>query len=40
MRYELGFYISEDDILYSHRRVNFQSYCIIYFVSLVRSAGF
>jgi hypothetical protein len=25
MRYELGFYISEDDILHSHRRKNLKS---------------
>jgi hypothetical protein len=26
VRYELGFYISEDDILYSHHRDNLKSY--------------
>jgi hypothetical protein len=26
VRYELGFYIPEDDILYSHRRGNFKFY--------------
>jgi hypothetical protein len=26
MKYELGFYIPEDDILNSHRRENFKSY--------------
>jgi hypothetical protein len=26
VRYELGFYIPEDDILYSHRRDNLKSY--------------
>jgi hypothetical protein len=26
VRYELGFYIPEDDILHSHRRENFKSY--------------
>jgi hypothetical protein len=33
MRYELGFYIPEDDILHSHRRENLKSYfpLVIYF---------
>jgi hypothetical protein len=26
VRYELGFYIAEDDILHSHRRENLKSY--------------
>jgi hypothetical protein len=26
VRYEMGFYIPEDDILYSHRRENLKSY--------------
>jgi hypothetical protein len=26
MRYDLGFYIAEDDILHSHRRENLKSY--------------
>jgi hypothetical protein len=26
MRYELGFYIPEDDIIHSHRRENLKSY--------------
>jgi hypothetical protein len=26
VRYELGFYIPEDDVLHSHRRVNLKSY--------------
>jgi hypothetical protein len=26
VKYELGFYISEDDILHSHRRENLKSY--------------
>jgi hypothetical protein len=26
MRYELGFYIAEDDILHSHRRENLKPY--------------
>jgi hypothetical protein len=26
VKYELGFYISEDDILHSHRRQNLKSY--------------
>jgi hypothetical protein len=26
VRYKLGFYITEDGILHSHRRENFQSY--------------
>jgi hypothetical protein len=26
VKYELGFYIPEDDILHSHRRKNFKSY--------------
>jgi hypothetical protein len=28
VRYELGFHISEDDILHSHRHENFKSYRI------------
>jgi hypothetical protein len=35
MRYELGFYIPEDDILLSHRRENLKSYTNI---SLFRTA--
>jgi hypothetical protein len=31
VRYELGFYIPEDDILYSHRRENLKSYIIYQF---------
>jgi hypothetical protein len=30
MRYELGFHISEDDILHSHRRENLKSYIASY----------
>jgi hypothetical protein len=30
VRYELGFYISEDDILHSHRRGNLKSYLALY----------
>jgi hypothetical protein len=26
VKYELGFYVSEDDILHSHRRENLKSY--------------
>jgi hypothetical protein len=26
VKYDLGFYIPEDDILHSHRRENFKSY--------------
>jgi hypothetical protein len=26
VKYEMGFYIPEDDILHSHRRENFKSY--------------
>jgi hypothetical protein len=29
VRYELGFYISEDDILHSHRRENLKSDIIL-----------
>jgi hypothetical protein len=29
VRYELGFYISEDGILHSHRRENLKSYTVI-----------
>jgi hypothetical protein len=32
VRYELGFYIPEDDILHSHSRENFKSYILILFV--------
>jgi hypothetical protein len=28
VRYEVGFYIPEDDILHSHRRENLKSYSI------------
>jgi hypothetical protein len=28
VRYELGFYIPEDDILHSHRRENVRSYIV------------
>jgi hypothetical protein len=31
VRYELGFYISEDDTLHSHRRENLKSYIPKYF---------
>jgi hypothetical protein len=30
VKYELGFYISEDDILHIHRRENLKSYIIKY----------
>jgi hypothetical protein len=30
VRYELGFYIPEDDILHSHRRETVRSYGLIY----------
>jgi hypothetical protein len=30
VKYELGFYIPEDDILHSHRRENLKSYKILY----------
>jgi hypothetical protein len=29
VRYELGFYISEDDILHSHCRENLKSYTVL-----------
>jgi hypothetical protein len=29
VRYELGFYIPEDDILHSHRRENIKSYIVL-----------
>jgi hypothetical protein len=29
MKYELGFYIPEDDILHSHRRENLKSYSLL-----------
>jgi hypothetical protein len=28
VKYELGFYITEDDILHSHRRENLKSYMV------------
>jgi hypothetical protein len=31
VRYELGFYIPEDDILHSHRRENLKSYIRLWF---------
>jgi hypothetical protein len=30
VKYELGFYIPEDDILHSHRRENFKSYILLF----------
>jgi hypothetical protein len=33
VKYELGFYIPEDDILRSHRRENLKSYICSYYVS-------
>jgi hypothetical protein len=36
VKYELGFYIPEDDILHSHCRENFKSYVIL-LVCLQRS---
>jgi hypothetical protein len=30
VKYELGFYIPEDDILHSHRRENLKSYICVY----------
>jgi hypothetical protein len=44
VRYELGFYIPEDDILHSHRRENLKSYaaCVVpsspIFVTLMKEA--
>jgi hypothetical protein len=29
VRYELGFYVPEDDILHSHRRENLKSYIVL-----------
>jgi hypothetical protein len=29
VKYELGFYIPEDDILHSHRRENLKSYLVL-----------
>jgi hypothetical protein len=29
VKYELGFYIAEDDILHSHRRENLKSYIVL-----------
>jgi hypothetical protein len=29
VRYELGFYIPEDDIIHSHRRDNLKSYVLV-----------
>jgi hypothetical protein len=29
VKYELGFYIPEDDILHGHRRVNLKSYSFV-----------
>jgi hypothetical protein len=36
MRYELGFYIPEDDILHSRRRENLKSYNLQEFVRLIK----
>jgi hypothetical protein len=36
VKYELGFYIPEDDILHSHRHGNFKSHISILLVSLER----
>jgi hypothetical protein len=30
VRYELGLYIAEDDILHSHRRENLKSYNVLF----------
>jgi hypothetical protein len=30
VRYQLGFYIPEDDILHNHRRENLKSYTLLY----------
>jgi hypothetical protein len=30
VRYELGFYIPEDDLLHSHRRENLKSYILLF----------
>jgi hypothetical protein len=38
VRYELGFYIPEDDILHSHRRENLKSY-ILERILLLRVRG-
>jgi hypothetical protein len=35
VRYELEFYIPEDDILHSHRRENLKSYIIIFDASVM-----
>jgi hypothetical protein len=32
VKYELGFYISEDAILHSHRRENLKSYILLLFI--------
>jgi hypothetical protein len=29
MKYELGYYLTEDDILHSHRRGNLKSYIVL-----------
>jgi hypothetical protein len=34
VKYELGFYIPEDDILHSHRRESFESYSVLTSASL------
>jgi hypothetical protein len=39
VRYELGFYIPEDDILHSHRRENLKSYMVDK-LSLIDKGGF
>jgi hypothetical protein len=36
VKYELGFYIPEDDILHSHRRENFKSYITLTGWNLLR----
>jgi hypothetical protein len=38
VKYELGFYISEDDILHSDHRENLKSYTIVFMVSALRTS--
>jgi hypothetical protein len=39
VKYELGFYIQEDDILHSHRRENLKSYIVCFILFRISEDG-
>jgi hypothetical protein len=39
VKYDLGFYITEDDISHSHRRENIKSYTVLFVILDVRISG-